>query len=158
MSRRTSAAALITAVVLVMGCGSVEAQPQSAYKPASGPWRPIPAPEATPAPSEAPSPSYEAPQRTSVRAVITVPRSLTGVATWYDYVPGGAAAGPALRAAIGKGWRESAVRVCAAGRCVKAVLSDWCQCYGTRLVDLDRRGFAALADPSLGVLSVEVTW
>jgi hypothetical protein len=37
------------------------------------------------------------------------------------------------------------------------VLSDWCGCPGGRVVDLDRRDFAVLAPPSVGVLPVTVS-
>lgn len=83
-----------------------------------------------------------------------------GVATWYDWRPGGAAAGPALRRALGPNWRGQRVRVCAGGRCVTVTLNDWCACgdRGGRptVIDLDRRSFAALAPPSRGVINVEV--
>lgn len=101
---------------------------------------PAPAPGAGPAPAGAPA------------AV------LRGTATWYAYVPGGAAAGPALRRALGPGWRNRTVTVCAGGRCVRARLSDWCRCPGGRAVDLDVRSFARLAPPSRGVLPVTVSW
>ena len=85
---------------------------------------------------------------------------LTGTASWYDYVPGGAAAGPALRSALGKGWRGQTVSVCAEGDCVRVMLSDWCQCYWKqpreRLIDLDVRSFARLAPTSRGVIKVTV--
>jgi hypothetical protein len=81
---------------------------------------------------------------------------VSGSATWYDYVPGGAAAGPALRAALGSGWRGTRVSVCAGGRCVQAVLSDWCLCSGGRVIDLDVRSFARLAPPSAGIVAVTV--
>jgi hypothetical protein len=80
-----------------------------------------------------------------------------GVATWYRYVPGHAAAGPALRSALGPRWRGKTVKVCdRAGRCVSAVLSDWCACGGGRVIDLDHRLFTRLAPPSRGVIHVTV--
>ena len=83
---------------------------------------------------------------------------LSGWATWYRYVPGGAAAGPALRRALGAGWRGSRVTVCAA-RCVRVTLSDWCWCpKGNRIVDLDARSFAVLAPLGAGLVAVTVTW
>ena len=52
-------------------------------------------------------------------AVTSAPRTaLSGTATWYRYRSGQAAAGPALRAFLGRGWRGSVVHVCARGRCV----------------------------------------
>ena len=83
--------------------------------------------------------------------------SMTGISSWYAYVAGQAAAGPALRAALSPGWRGSRITVCA-GACVPVVLTDACQCYGSRLIDLDRSDFARLGDPSLGLLNVEVSW
>jgi len=82
--------------------------------------------------------------------------ALHGLSTWYRYVDGQAAAGPALRAFLGKNWRGQTVTVCAAGRCVRARLTDWCACPGGRVIDLDRRLFAALAAPSRGVIAVTV--
>lgn len=81
-----------------------------------------------------------------------------GNATWYRWHVGEAAAGPALRAALGSHWRGSRVRVCAGIRCVSVVLSDFCACNDHRVVDLDVRSFARLADPSRGVLAVVVAW
>jgi hypothetical protein len=84
---------------------------------------------------------------------------LTGRATWYAYVPGGAAAGPALRKWLGKGWRGTKVTVChGAGNCVRVTLSDWCLCSkGNRIIDLDVRAFASLVPTSRGITSVTVT-
>lgn len=79
-----------------------------------------------------------------------------GSATWYGYRPGRAAAGPALRRSLGKGWRGMTVRVCANASCVRVVLSDWCACKGDRVIDLDARSFARLAPLSRGVLGVIV--
>ena len=81
--------------------------------------------------------------------------SVTGIASWYAYVPGGAAAGPALRTALGPGWRGTVVTVCAAV-CVRVTLSDFM--VRDRLVDLDSRSFAALAPLSQGIVKVSVTW
>lgn len=82
--------------------------------------------------------------------------SLEGIATWYRWHPGEAAAGPGLRRFLGKSWRGSVVTVSRGSRSVTVRLTDWCACPGRRIVDLDVRAFAALGDPSLGVLRVEV--
>ena len=97
----------------------------------------------TPKPSAAPSPS---------------PRLVRGLASWYRWRPGEAAAGPALRAALGPSWRGTRVIVTAGGLSVPVRLTDACQCYGTRLIDLDRDAFARLDDPSLGLVEVAVSW
>ena len=85
--------------------------------------------------------------------------SISGLSSWYAYVPGGAAAGPALRRALGPGWRGKVVTVCAS-RCIRVTLSDWCGCNtaNEKLIDLDRSSFALLADPSRGVVKVTVRW
>lgn len=92
---------------------------------------------------------------------ISEPVTRSGVATWYDWRPGQAAAGPGLRRMLGPNWRGQGVRVCAGSRCVRVILTDWCAC-ATRsgrptLIDLDRRSFARLASPSRGVIEVTVT-
>jgi hypothetical protein len=85
-------------------------------------------------------------------------QSVTGLASWFASPANVSAAGPALRAALGSGWRGTVVTVTANGVSVRTQLGDWCQCYGSRLIDLDVRDFARLGDPSLGLLNVEVVW
>jgi rare lipoprotein A (peptidoglycan hydrolase) len=86
----------------------------------------------------------------------------TGTASWYDWHPRQAAAGPRLRALLGRDWRGSVVRVCVGTRCLPVRLTDWCQCYkGTireRVIDLDDRAFAALAPLSRGLVKVKVVF
>ena len=85
--------------------------------------------------------------------------ALTGQATWFAYVPGDAAAGPALREALGPNWRGTVVTVTSGGRQVWVTLLGWCACQPpTRLLDLDVRAFSVLADPAMGVIPVEVAW
>lgn len=85
-------------------------------------------------------------------------RSISGNATYYAYVVGGAAAGPGLRAALGLHWRHQNVTVCAT-TCVRVTLSDWCLCkHGNRLIDLDSRSFARLAPLSQGIVKVTIKW
>lgn len=84
-------------------------------------------------------------------------RAVRGTATWYDWKPREAAAGPGLRRAIGRDWRGSWVRVCVDGiDCIAVKLTDWCGCPRGRVIDLDRRSFARLAAPSRGVIPVTV--
>ena len=86
--------------------------------------------------------------------------SLSGWSTWYVAGPGQAAAGPALRAAFGPGWRGQLVTVTANGVSVRVRLTDFCACADRHgrptLIDLDRAAFAALAEPSRGVIAVTV--
>lgn len=94
--------------------------------------------------------------------------SVSGTASWYCY-PGRsictrgyswagyyAAAGPSLRAMLGKNWRGKYVRVCAS-RCVTVRLIDWCACPRGRVIDLYGKAFRVLAPLSAGVVGVRVT-
>lgn len=96
---------------------------------------------------------------TSLLAATTL-SPLEGTASWYDYRPNEAAAGPALREYLGKDWRGQTVEVWSGDKHVSVVLTDWCQCFkGTdreRVIDLDIRSFAQLAHASKGILKVEV--
>jgi len=87
--------------------------------------------------------------------VVPLPR-LSGLASWYAWRPGQAAAGPALRAFLGPNWRGRIVTVCAAV-CIRVSLTDWCGCPGGRVIDLDSRSFARLAPLSAGLVAVRVT-
>jgi rare lipoprotein A (peptidoglycan hydrolase) len=82
---------------------------------------------------------------------------IRGSATWYGTGPGAghAAAGPALRRALGKDWRGDKVRVCRKGRCVTVRLTDWCKCRGKRIIDLSDEDFRRLAPLSRGVIRVK---
>jgi hypothetical protein len=93
------------------------------------------------------------------RPVTAIPSpGLSGRASWYRAPAGTAAAGPALRRALGD-WRGSRVQVCAS-RCVVVSLTDWCQCYRgedrERLIDLSDDAFARLAPLSRGLVRVTV--
>lgn len=86
---------------------------------------------------------------------------LRGRASWYSTSGSIAAAGPALRRALGPGWRGTWIRVSAGGRAVVVRLDDWCQCYRgearERLIDLSDDDFAVLAPLPVGVLRVTVS-
>ena len=90
------------------------------------------------------------------------PPAIRGVASWYRYIPGHAAAGPALRRALGPAWRGKVVRVVrrteTGTHFALVKLTDWCACPNGRIVDLDVRSFARLGSPSLGLVRIEVTW
>jgi rare lipoprotein A (peptidoglycan hydrolase) len=79
---------------------------------------------------------------------------IAGIASWYAYHPGQAAAGPRLRAALGSHWRGRVVRV----NGIRVRLTDWCGCPSGRVIDLHRADFARLARPSAGLIRVIVTW
>ena len=106
-------------------------------------------------------PVQRAPSMTDTWIASTTPpattkpsRALTGRATWYAYRSGQAAAGPALRTALGKSWRGRTVTV----NGQRVTLTDWCACGGGRIIDLDSRTFAAIAPLSRGVVRVDVRW
>ena len=90
-------------------------------------------------------------------ASATADASVTGTATWYRYHPGQAAAGRALRQALGSGWRGTVVTVTANGHAVRVRLTD-SMGRTSRLIDLDPHDFARLAPLSAGVLRVTVSW
>ncbi len=80
-----------------------------------------------------------------------------GTASWFDSPIGVSAAGPALRTALGSGWRGTRVTVCGPAGCAVTVLGDWMR--ADRLIDLDVSVFPAVCGPlSLGLCQVEVTW
>lgn len=99
-----------------------------------------------------PSPSASEGSRPATRGAPT----LYGVASYYAWRPFQAAAGPALRRALGPDWRGRRVEVCRGTLCVVVALTDWCQCYGTRVIDLDSRVFALLAPLSRGLIDVKI--
>lgn len=114
-------------------------------------------------------PSMAAPHPTSMTVPVAYgrnpdltpePQRVTGIASWYRYVPGGAAAGPALRRWLGPSWRGMTVLVCRDQPyvCVSVVLSDFCRCNtaGIKLIDLDLASFAALRAPTFGTVDVVV--
>ena len=82
------------------------------------------------------------------------PAPLSGTASWYAANGLIAAAGPRLRHGS---WRGSLITVTANGRSVVVRLSDWCQCYGSRLIDLSDDAFRRLAPLSRGLIHVRVS-
>lgn len=104
--------------------------------------------------------TYVVKPRTFAPPAVSSDSTLRGLSTWYDAPsPKDAAAGPALRSWLGKGWRGTTVAVCA-GRCVTVRLSDWCACSPRHgiptLLDLDDVAFGRLAPLSQGVVRVSV--
>ena len=81
---------------------------------------------------------------------------VTGRATWFHAPDHTAAAGPALRKALGRGWRGTTVRVCHDGRCERLRLQDWCGCPNGRVIDLSHRVFRRFEPLWRGVMRVRV--
>ena len=105
-------------------------------------------------------PVIEAPQPMPHAERVESP--LRGTASWYEWHPGEGAAGPQLRAQLGKDWRGQTVVVCGDNAvCIPVRLTDWCQCYRNepreRVIDLDVRSFEKLAPASAGLVHVTVT-
>lgn len=126
------------------------------WLPVDAPWRSVTASPAGPRPAQSGAPSSHR------RAWLAGAGTVQGTASWYWNGPGlYAAAGPALRVGA---WRGRLVTVCAAAksgvvsRCLHVRLTDACQCYGTRLLDLSRDAFARLAPLSVGLVRVRVSW
>jgi hypothetical protein len=89
---------------------------------------------------------------------VSAPAVISGPATWYDAPTArDAAAGPALRKALGRSWRDTTVEVCAGSRCIEVVLSDFCRCPAGHLIDLDDVAFSRLAPLSVGIIRVTIT-
>jgi hypothetical protein len=86
-------------------------------------------------------------------------KGLAGVATWYAYRRGQAAAAASLRNLLGPNWRGDVVRVCRGARCLDVTLTDYeSSLIPGRLIDLDVNDWAALCgDPSRGICEVVVT-
>jgi rare lipoprotein A (peptidoglycan hydrolase) len=101
-------------------------------------------------------PPHAIPQREPHAVTQRVHSGPRGVASWYRWHPGEAAAGPALRAFLGAHWRGTVVTVTANGHSVRVQLSDWCRCP-SRLIDLGADSFARLAPLSRGLVKVSVT-
>lgn len=93
-----------------------------------------------------------------LRTAIPATRSVSGVATYYDYHQGQAAAARALRAFLGSDWRDSVVRVLGPLGALNIRLTDYeSSAIPNRLIDLDRDDWITLCgNPSRGVCQVTV--
>jgi hypothetical protein len=91
-----------------------------------------------------------------VSLVLAAILAVTGQATWYEAPQNTAAAGPALRDALGRDWRGQWVTVSRGDDTVTVQLTDWCACKGSRIIDLNHTDFAELAPLDKGVIGVEV--
>jgi hypothetical protein len=119
------------------------------------------------------------PVSVSPKAPAAAPRASTGLvagtATWYCLpgqsvcpwmAQGGnyAAAGPALRAALGAHWRGTTVVVSGRGQTVSVKLIDWCACGGGHVIDLFASAMSQFvgADktgrPLRGGFQASITW
>lgn len=130
-------------------------------------YRPLPAAEFVPLvrpirvePTAKPSPT-PGPVTVILPPTIAV-KGVAGVATWYAYHRGQAAAAARLRAYLGPNWRGSIVTVCGPHAylpCISIVLTDYeSSKIPGRLIDLDVVDFATLCgDPGRGVCAVTVS-
>ena len=108
-------------------------------------------------PVEAPAPTSHPPVESPKPVRPRGTQRLTGLATWYAARTAHAAAGPALRKALGHRWRGTWVLVCHRSACVSERLTDWCACGNGHVIDLPVSDFRRLAPPSRGVITVGVT-
>lgn len=132
------------------------------------PVRPDVTPSATPSPTAKPTDRPESRPKSTPKPERDWSRQMPGKAKWYATGKDGqyAAAGPALRRALGEGWRGSYVLVCIdrpgrQSRCLEVRLNDWCKCKGGKvdtLIDLSDEAFSYLAPLSRGVIIVTVAW
>lgn len=142
------------------GVGTLQTDPPMDELPTPAPTKaPTTSPSAAPAEAKRPKPGPAGEHSQPERRSGTI--RVGGYATWYDSpVSLGAAAGPTLRRALGKGWRGNRVLVCHATRCVEVRLIDWCACgkrHGVPTVlDLTAGAFRYLAPLSRGVIRVQV--
>lgn len=90
--------------------------------------------------------------------------SRSGEASWYcsstspctvGYPAGSMAAAAGRELRVGD-WRGSWVTVRYGDKSVRVRLVDTCGCPGRRIIDLYRKPFSKLADPSVGWIEVEV--
>lgn len=144
------------------------------------PETPVPASTPTPRAVEAPRPTPRPEVTTRPHRVVVAPRrspkkvlpvsgtSISGLASWYcqpsrsictsGYSSSGmyAAAGPKLRAAIGRSWRGRRIVVCNHTTCRNLTLIDWCQCHrGTsieKVIDLYHAAWTSLEAPTRVVI------
>jgi hypothetical protein len=71
-----------------------------------------------------------------------------GIATYYAYHAGQAAAGPRLRAMLGSHWRGRYVTVRYGAKHIRVRLTDYCVCRSSVVIDLDTRDFNRLRPPA----------
>ena len=118
-------------------------------------------PQSSPSPATTPRSATPSPRPTRAPRIY-FGASATGSASFYAYVPGGAAAAARLRDAIGPNWRGRRVTVWYGGRHVTVVLSDYeSSLIPGRLIDLNEASFAQLVGPGWyqrGRVTVEVTF
>lgn len=135
--------------------GAVTRMPRPSVRPTSSPARVAQSAERRPRKSQAPG---STPGPSSI---------LAGTASWYclpgrssctrGYPASGAyaAAGPAVRAALGD-WRGRRAVVSTGRVDIVVTLIDWCSCPGGRLVDLYASAYSQLDSLSTGLLDVTV--
>lgn len=152
----TRALFLAIAAVLILASGTVGRSPASDPPPqyhwtqvVIPPTMPTEVPASTPVATTFPTPSLPGP---SIHSVV-------GVATWYAYKDGQAAAARALRLFLGPSWRGMTVTVTGPRGSERIRLTDYeSSAIPGRLIDLDSRSFATICGPlSMGVCRVSVS-
>ncbi|MGH9019141.1 MAG: septal ring lytic transglycosylase RlpA family protein [Acidimicrobiales bacterium] len=111
----------------------------------------------TPAVRETPPPPPVTTTTTSTTTTTTTPAPPTnetsGQASWYYQAPTGYCASPFLPFGT-----VLTVTDVATGGSIRCTVDDREASNPGRVVDLSYEGFAALADPSIGIIEVRLTW
>jgi rare lipoprotein A len=107
--------------------------------------KPAPAPSVVTTTTKPPPPPTTAPPPPP-------PNAEAGGASWYDY-----RAGECAHQTLAKGTVVSIANV-ANGASTMCVVTDRGPFGAGRIIDLDRATFAQLADPSVGIIQVHITW
>lgn len=145
MVRMDSASALPVVVQVSSVKGAIPSAPSVVPSPAAR----RPSTAAAPPRLAAPKPGLAAPL---VRAPIAPPHSQTGEGTWYVFIAGGCA-----NNTLPKGTRVQVTNL-ASGATTTCVVNDRGAFRLPRILDMDKRVFAQLADPGTGVIPIRISW
>ncbi len=99
-----------------------------------------------------PRPATTAAPATTAPPTTAAPHTQTGQASWYDYNPGECA-----HQTLPKGTVVTVTNL-ANGASTTCVVTDRGPYGDGRIIDLDRSVFARIADPSVGVINVTISW
>jgi len=106
----------------------------------------------TTAPKPKPMPTPVTVPKSTTTTTTAPPNTQTGGASWYAYNPGECA-----HRTLPKGTVVTVTNL-ANGATVTCVVTDRGPYDYSRIIDLDRDTFAQLADPTQGVIQVEISW
>ena len=167
MTRSAAVAlALIALGAVLVVAGSTQGITPTPYAPvppsafSTWPIAPLARPiRVEPSPSPTFSPTAKPVSGSITPSCCVVGPSISGVATFYAYNAGQAAAAKPLRDYLGAGWRGAFARVCHYGLCLRIRLTDSeASLIPGRLIDLSSQDFRRICGPlSQGICEVEVS-